>query len=328
MRARPGCARGPLREATIRPARLAGHGSAPVRGDRVRDLGLELPPDARSRWRAAAQALALRRRLHAGGDAVRRRRAGRADTPALVGGRRFRTAAARETTWPGAVSSWRARGWSSRTGMSASNSSCTSGAGVDIALAARPQWIWTRKQANVPVRGGVASTGERSSRTSRSSTTRPATTHTTRRWRWSAGHGRLDGRPRVAGTSWTGVHDGDQASERRCGSTASRTRSGRSSSRTTFRGRRTGLEFSAWSARTEHTNLCSSGATTGSLSAPSAASCRAGSAGRGLRRDGGARCPLVRRRPGARPPSSPGRFAAARPPPAKSWRLTSSCSSA
>ena len=58
----------------------------PARGPAVRSLGLALPPGRMPAGRPPAQALALRRRLHAGADAVRGRRPHRPAPAALVGG--------------------------------------------------------------------------------------------------------------------------------------------------------------------------------------------------------------------------------------------------
>ncbi len=69
---------------------LGSHSSdLPVRGAAVRELGLPLPPQSHAAppGRAAAQTMALRGRLRARPDAVRRRGARGAAAPALVGGR-------------------------------------------------------------------------------------------------------------------------------------------------------------------------------------------------------------------------------------------------
>jgi Protein of unknown function (DUF2804) len=90
------------------------------------------------------------------------------------------------------------------------------GSGVEVASPHGRGWIWTRKQACVPVRGRLSlgrrewtiagddgfiddSAGYHARETA---------------WRWSAGVGRGEGGERVAWNLVEGVHDGPEASER------------------------------------------------------------------------------------------------------------------
>ena len=138
--------------------------------------------------------------------------------------------------------------------MSASIWSCDEGAGVDVVSPHGRQWIWTRKQANVPVRGTVTLDGRERQLEDVAFIDDSAGYHAHRTaWRWSAGHGRLeDGRP-VGWNLVDGVHD-DDPSERTVWVDGEPHEVGPLEFADDL-SRVGGLEFSAWSERTDHTNL-------------------------------------------------------------------------
>ena len=138
----------PLREALTDQSIwsvLRAMATLPIRGDGVRALDLPLPPGRMPalRRRSPAQALALRGGLRAGADAVRGRRPHRRGGAALVGGRRCRT---------GGCS--RARATPTR-----SSSTCDEGPGVEVVSPHGRSYIWTRKQAGMPVSASVRVAG-------------------------------------------------------------------------------------------------------------------------------------------------------------------------
>jgi hypothetical protein len=81
---------------------------------------------------------------------------------------------------------------------------------LEVVSPHRGSWIWTGKQAGVPVRGTVAVDGREWAIDDVAFIDDSAGYHAHRTaWRWSAGHGRLvDGR-RVGWNLVTGVHDGE-----------------------------------------------------------------------------------------------------------------------
>jgi len=131
------------------------------------------------------------------------------------------------------------------------------GDGVEIASPAGEHYIWTRKQACVPVRGTVALDGGGEHRidgphgfVDESAGYHPRRTA----WRWSAGVGTSeDGRP----LGWNlveGVHDSAQNSERTLWLDGE-TRELAAAAFAPDLSAVGGLRFSEWSAREDHTNL-------------------------------------------------------------------------
>jgi hypothetical protein len=90
------------------------------------------------------------------------------------------------------------------------------GAGVEVVSPHGRSWVWTRKQAGVPVRGQVRVKGRTHALEGGDGFIDDSAGYHARHtaWRWSAGIGRAeDGRP-VAWNLVDGVHDVDAASER------------------------------------------------------------------------------------------------------------------
>ena len=84
------------------------------------------------------------------------------------------------------------------------------GDGVEVVSPHGGSWIWTRKQALVPVRGGVSVDGADHALDDVAFVDESAGYHARRTdWRWSAGHGRLYDGQAVAWNLVTGVHDGE-----------------------------------------------------------------------------------------------------------------------
>lgn len=117
------------------------------------------------------------------------------------------------------------------------------GEGVEVVSPHGSSYIWTRKQANVPVTGapGEAFVDDSAGYHAR---------HTT--WYWSAGSGRLlDGR-RVAWNLVDGVHDAPEASERTVWVEGEPREAGPVEFAPDL-SKVGGLQFSAWSTREHHT---------------------------------------------------------------------------
>jgi Protein of unknown function (DUF2804) len=89
-------------------------------------------------------------------------------------------------------------------------------AGVEVVSDHRRGYIWTRKQAGVPVRGRVAALGEAWDVDGADAFVDDSAGYHARhtRWRWSAGLGRATSGEHVAWNLVEGVHDGAEASER------------------------------------------------------------------------------------------------------------------
>lgn len=86
---------------------------------------------------------------------------------------------------------------------------------VEVASPHGRGWIWTRKQAGVPVRGHVEAGGRRFEVDGEAFVDDSAGYHARHTsWRWSAGAGLLKDGRRVAWNLVDGVHDAPQASER------------------------------------------------------------------------------------------------------------------
>ena len=195
-------------------------GTLPLRGPAVRELGLALPPDPMPRWRARRP---LKRWRYVGvytpelmlcvGDARVGPVPQRFWAVALPGGE------LRERTTFGAG------------GVSLDGSAVrvdAAGVRIDLALEEsdgietaspvneRGAYIWTRKQACVPVSGQVEIDGRRHAIDGDVGFVDESAgyheRHTT--WKWSAGIGRaVDGRP-LGWNLVTGLHDAVEASER------------------------------------------------------------------------------------------------------------------
>jgi hypothetical protein len=87
--------------------------------------------------------------------------------------------------------------------------------GMEIVSASGDGWIWTRKQAGVPVRGSVRAGGREWSVDGEAFVDDSAGYHQRRTaWRWSAGMGRSTDGSRVGWNLVSGVHDSPKASER------------------------------------------------------------------------------------------------------------------
>jgi hypothetical protein len=87
--------------------------------------------------------------------------------------------------------------------------------GVEVVSPSGDGWIWTRKQAGVPVRGSVRARDREWSVEGEAFVDDSAGYHERRTaWRWSAGLGREQSGQRVAWNLVTGVHDAPEASER------------------------------------------------------------------------------------------------------------------
>ena len=87
--------------------------------------------------------------------------------------------------------------------------------GVEVASPHGDSYIWTRKQAGVPVRGSVTVGGREHAVDGEAFVDESAGYHARRTtWRWSAGMGRGQGGERLGWNLVTGVHDSPGASER------------------------------------------------------------------------------------------------------------------
>ena len=216
----------PSEPGTPRPCRPNPSRAAPsaarapsTRCGRARARAAPCPrPHAGAAGRPAAQALAVRRRLHAGGDAVRRRRARRRRAAALVGRRPARRAALRADDAAARRSAVVAR---ARAGAVRDVSielelgpwRACAGRGCVTARAL----IHLDRQASAGsrtrARSGRRRSTLRSTASTASSTTRPGTTRDTS-WRWSAGVGRSAEGRSVGWNLVEGVHDASVDSER------------------------------------------------------------------------------------------------------------------
>ena len=86
---------------------------------------------------------------------------------------------------------------------------------MEVASPHGRQWIWTRKQADVPARGEVIVDGERRELDARAVVDDSAGYHERHTaWRWSAGVGRAASGERVGWNLVAGVHDAEASSER------------------------------------------------------------------------------------------------------------------
>jgi hypothetical protein len=194
----------------------------PARGRAVRALGLPLPPDRMPRWRAGRP---LKRWRYVGvytadlmlcvGDARIGPVPQRWWAVALPGGQlRERTTFGRAGVELGGEAGHvavRAEGVSIQLELDESE-------GVETAspVGDRGAYIWTRKQACVPVRGTVELDGRRHEIDGDHGFVDDSAGYHARHtaWRWSAGVGQLDDGRRVGWNLVAGIHDAPDASER------------------------------------------------------------------------------------------------------------------
>jgi hypothetical protein len=132
----------------------------------------------------------------------------------------------------------------------------TEGAMVEVASPAGESYIWTAKQAAVPVRGHATVDGRRHEIDADAAFIDDSAGYHPRHtaWKWSAGVGRLDGGRRVGWNLVTGVHDSAEHSER----TVWVDGEPREVADQEFADDLSsvgGLRFTAWSAREEDKNL-------------------------------------------------------------------------
>jgi hypothetical protein len=192
--------------------------SLPVRGHAVRELGLPLPPDPMPLLRRGRP---LKRWRYVGvyGPALmlcagRARVAGLPQSwwaVALPDGRLLERTSARrigmDLTTGRAFVAWRDL---------AIELELDESDGVEVVSRHGGGYIWTRKQAAVPVRGRVAALGEVWNVDGPLGFIDDSAGYHARhtRWRWSAGLGRASGGQAVAWNLVEGVHDAPGASER------------------------------------------------------------------------------------------------------------------
>ena len=130
------------------------------------------------------------------------------------------------------------------------------GPGVEVASPAGDAYIWTRKQACVPVRGTVvADRAEHRVDSDAGFVDESAGYHPRRTtWKWSAGVGRAQDGRRVGWNLVTGIHDSPAASERTLwvdGEPVELPPADFAEDLSSVGG----LRFTEWSAREDHTNL-------------------------------------------------------------------------
>ena len=227
-------------------------------------------PHAGAAPRAAAQALALRRRVRPGADGLRRRRPRRRLAAALVGGR-----AAGRTARRGLGAAWRSRRRASGRGDGAIELAVRSATPArsrsSPLTAARTSGRASRRACRCAGTCGRTGASGRSTARSASSTTPPGYHARRTSWRWSAGIGRA----RRGSGAWPGTW-----------STECTTHPAAASARVWVDGEPHevepqafaadlsavgGLRFAEWCAREDHTNRLVIAATTASRSARSRA---------------------------------------------------------
>ena len=126
--------------------------------------------------------------------------------------------------------------------------------GVEVVSPHGRSWIWTRKQANVPARGGVTlPDGER--RVEGEAFVDDSAGYHARHtaWRWSAGIGLSDAGERVGWNLVAGIHDDPRASERTVWVEGEPREVGPVEFAPGL-SRVAGLGFEEWCAREEHVN--------------------------------------------------------------------------
>jgi Protein of unknown function (DUF2804) len=209
----------------------------PARGPRVRELGLELPPTRR----------------RAGTRLLKRWRYVGVYTPELmlcVGDARVGPIPQR--WWAVALPDGSLHEGKSAKGVI--DLSFTDREGVEVVSPHGSSFIWTRKQALVPVRGKVTLDAAEFDIDDVAFIDDSAGYHARHTaWRWSAGHGRLDDGRAVGWNLVTGVHDGEP-SERTVWVDGEPHEVGAVDFADDLSGVGD-LRFNAWSERVDHTNL-------------------------------------------------------------------------
>lgn len=230
----------------------------PARGPAVRRLGLTLPPE---RMPAGRGRRALKRWRYVGvytpelmlciGDARVGPIPQRWWAVALPDG----TLRERTTLGRGGVSLERHRARVEADGARI-DLQLEEGEAVEVVSPAGGSYIWTRKQAAVPVRGTVVLDGvEHAVEGDAAFVDESAGYHPRRTaWKWSAGVGRTDDGRRVGWNLVTGVHDAPEASERSVW-IAGEPHEVPPQDFAADLSSVGGLRFTEWSAREDHTNL-------------------------------------------------------------------------
>jgi hypothetical protein len=193
-------------------------GSLPVRGPEVRELGLPLPP---ARMPLQRRGRPLKRWRYVG---VYRSDLMLCVGEARVGGlpRRWWAVALPDGTL------YERSGWArARVGLAPGvvmvhsararlDLTLQEGPAVEVVSPHGREWIWTRKQACVPVRGRVSIGGREWTIAGDDAFIDDSAGYHARQtqWRWSAGLGWAEGGERVAWNLVEGVHDAEEASER------------------------------------------------------------------------------------------------------------------
>jgi len=183
-----------------------------VRGDAVRELGLPLPPE---RMAPVRRGRPLKQWRYVG--------VYRPDVMLCVG--EARVAGVRQRWWavalPDGTLCEGRRGVRLRPGRVAAGGRAVEleldeGPAVEVVSPHGRSWIWTRKQAAVPVRGVVRAGGHRYELDGDDGFVDDSAGYHARHtaWRWSAGVGRAEDGRRVAWNLVDGVHDLSAASER------------------------------------------------------------------------------------------------------------------
>jgi hypothetical protein len=229
----------------------------PARGERVRELGLALPPDRMPAWRGARP---LKRWRYVGvygpelmlcvGDARVGPIPQRWWAIALPDGSlRERTTLGRGGVRlrPGQVLV--------DSGDAQINLELVESGGVEVASPSGGAYIWTRKQAGVPVSGAVTLDGREHRVEGDAFIDESAGYHERRTaWEWSAGNGRSEDGRRVAWNLVRGLHDAAADSERTVWVDGEPREVGPVEFAEDLSSV-DGLRFSEWSAREEHVNL-------------------------------------------------------------------------
>jgi hypothetical protein len=126
--------------------------------------------------------------------------------------------------------------------------------GMEVVSHSGDGWIWTRKQAGVPVRGSVRVGGREWGVDGEAFVDDSAGYHQRRTaWRWSAGMGHAAGGRRVAWNLVSGIHDAPEASERTVWVDGEPREVGPVEFADDL-SRVGGLQFREWCAREDHTN--------------------------------------------------------------------------
>jgi Protein of unknown function (DUF2804) len=130
------------------------------------------------------------------------------------------------------------------------------GDGVEVVSPHGRSYIWTRKQAGIPVRGSVSVAGRSWQLDGRHACVDESAGYHARRtcWRWSGGIGRAASGERVAWNLVDGVHDSVEASERTVWVDGEPREVGPQAFAADL-SRVGNLRFSPWAAREQHTNL-------------------------------------------------------------------------